>query len=160
MRQQVPVYVTNPDFVFAGEYPVPRFAAGAFAVCLSTLFHKLTGQNLDITYMGKPTGITFNYARQLLQRQRAAQTAREPSSGRGPGAGQAWQDVHFDSLFMVGDNPAADIRGANAAGAPWQSVLVRTGVFQGTENDPHDQAKHVVADVGEAVELVLAHAAQ
>ena len=28
---------------------------------------------------------------------------------------------------MIGDNPAADIRGANAAEGPWRSILVRTG---------------------------------
>ena len=28
---------------------------------------------------------------------------------------------------MIGDNPAADIRGANAAAGAWRSVLVRTG---------------------------------
>ena len=28
---------------------------------------------------------------------------------------------------MIGDNPAADIRGANAAQGPWRSILVRTG---------------------------------
>jgi len=33
------------------------------------------------------------------------------------------------------DNPASDVRGANAAGGPWRSVLVRTGVFHGAGND-------------------------
>ena len=33
------------------------------------------------------------------------------------------------------DNPASDVRGANAAGGPWRSVLVRTGVFHGSGND-------------------------
>ena len=32
---------------------------------------------------------------------------------------------------QVGDNPASDVRGANRAGPPWVSVLVRTGVFSG-----------------------------
>ena len=33
----------------------------------------------------------------------------------------------FSGIFAVGDNPAADVRGANAAGPPWVSCLVRTG---------------------------------
>ncbi len=33
----------------------------------------------------------------------------------------------FSGIFAVGDNPAADVRGANLAGPPWVSVLVRTG---------------------------------
>ena len=57
---------------------------------------------------------------------------------------------------MVGDNPRSDIRGANAAGAPWHSVLVRTGVFRGGENDADDPAKTVVAGVKEAIDMVLA----
>ena len=28
---------------------------------------------------------------------------------------------------MIGDNPAADVRGANRAGDPWRSILVCTG---------------------------------
>ena len=33
----------------------------------------------------------------------------------------------FSSIFAVGDNPRADVRGANAALHPWTSILVRTG---------------------------------
>lgn len=32
-------------------------------------------------------------------------------------------------IFMIGDNPASDIRGANAKG--WVSILVKSGVFSG-----------------------------
>ncbi len=44
---------------------------------------------------------------------------------------------------QVGDNPAADVRGANRAGPPWVSVLVRTGVFSGPpgSNSPKDPAQ-------------------
>ena len=30
-------------------------------------------------------------------------------------------------IYMIGDNPAADVRGANSAGDPWRSILVCTG---------------------------------
>ena len=33
----------------------------------------------------------------------------------------------FSGIFAVGDNPRADVRGANAALHPWTSILVRTG---------------------------------
>ena len=62
-------------------------------------------------------------------------------------------------VFMVGDNPRADIRGANAAGAPWTSVLVQTGVFKpspGVPNDPVDPAALVVPSVVEAVDAIVA----
>ena len=34
----------------------------------------------------------------------------------------------FTDIYMVGDNPESDIKGANDNG--WQSILLRTGVFQ------------------------------
>jgi ribonucleotide monophosphatase NagD (HAD superfamily) len=54
---------------------------------------------------------------------------------------------------MIGDNPAVDIKGANDSG--FVSVLVRTGVFEGEDNDKDDPAKYVVKDVSEAVDLIL-----
>lgn len=58
---------------------------------------------------------------------------------------------------MIGDNPHSDIHGANDAGSPWVSVLVRTGVFQGKhgDNSEHHPAKIVVAHVGDAVRAGL-----
>ena len=53
---------------------------------------------------------------------------------------------------MVGDNPAVDIKGANDSGLV--SILVRTGVFNGGENDIENPAKFVVKDVFEAVNLI------
>ena len=46
---------------------------------------------------------------------------------------------HGMTIYAIGDNPTSDIRGANAAGERWRSVLVRTGVFRSeAENDPVD----------------------
>ncbi len=54
-------------------------------------------------------------------------------------------DVSFKECTceQVGDNPAADVRGANRAGPPWVSVLVRTGVFSGQpgSNSAEDPAQ-------------------
>ena len=59
-------------------------------------------------------------------------------------------------FFGVGDNPKSDIRGANAAGDDWQSILVRTGLFQSEQsNDHHDPADHVCHSVVEAVNFIL-----
>lgn len=46
---------------------------------------------------------------------------------------------------MIGDNPASDIRGANEKG--WESILVRSGVFRGEDNDKIDKGKYVVDDM-------------
>lgn len=58
-------------------------------------------------------------------------------------------------IYMVGDNPAADIRGAQNAGSPWVSVLVRTGVFSDqVKNSSEDPADIVSNDVLEFVDSV------
>ena len=59
--------------------------------------------------------------------------------------------------YGIGDNPHADVRGANNAGEHWRSILVCTGVFQGTplQNDEVDMADKVAFDVFEAVKHIL-----
>lgn len=47
----------------------------------------------------------------------------QPRRGRGMGP----LATPFSGIYAVGDNPAADVRGANRAGHPWVSVLVQTG---------------------------------
>lgn len=89
---------------------------------LRVLFFSTTG--------GKPSKATYDYSSSLLFS--AIQAARE---------GHSNVDLHgktsptFEGrVYMVGDNPASDIAGANGFG--WESILVRTGVFRGKdEND-------------------------
>lgn len=45
---------------------------------------------------------------------------------------------------MMGDNPKADIRGANTAG--WYSFLTQTGIHQSEENDSNDPATFLVSN--------------
>lgn len=61
----------------------------------------------------------------------------------------------FSAIFAIGDNPAADVCGANLAGPPWVSVLVRTGVFREGGNSCSDPAHVVVSDVLAAVQAGL-----
>jgi ribonucleotide monophosphatase NagD (HAD superfamily) len=125
---------------------VQRLAAGAFTRTLEFLFHHLTGNRLVVQEFGKPLPVTFNFAMDKLLKWKA-------QCGFG--------DDPFSTVFMVGDNPRADVRGANTAGLPWQSVLVETGVFKPTRehpNDPIDPAKFVCKGVEEAVAVVLAAA--
>jgi len=37
----VPVYFSNPDMLWANEFPVPRLGQGAFAACLATLHQEV-----------------------------------------------------------------------------------------------------------------------
>ena len=139
-EQRVPLYISNSDITFAGAHAVPRLAGGAFTLQLEALWEEVCGTPLTVTRFGKPHGVTFAYARSQVE-------VWAKSRGMFPAAG-------FHTLFMTGDNPRADIRGANAAGPPWRSVLVRSGIFQGG-NDAMDPAHVVVDGVGDAVTHIL-----
>ncbi|OMO91398.1 HAD-superfamily hydrolase, subfamily IIA, CECR5 [Corchorus olitorius] len=43
----------------------------------------------------------------------------------------------FQTLYMIGDNPLVDIKGARQAGHPWFPILTRTGVFKGNPHSNH-----------------------
>lgn len=85
------------------------------------------------TSFGKPHATTYQFAEQLLDSASA---------------------VNKRSVYAVGDNPAADIQGANGYG--WTSVLVRTGVFTGKGNSDEFPANIVCENVEEAVEKIIA----
>mmetsp|Transcript_23066 Transcript_23066/g.57020 ORF Transcript_23066/g.57020 Transcript_23066/m.57020 type:complete len:182 (+) Transcript_23066:559-1104(+) len=121
-----------------------RFGQGAFTTALEHLFEKLHGRPLPVTYYGKPNAVVYRYATRILE----AEVRRIRSL-------PAADNVTFDRIYAIGDNPKADVRGANRAGLPWTSVLVRTGVFSGEDNDPDDPAHIVSHDVHAAVKMIV-----
>ena len=180
--QVIPYYASNDDLTFAGVHPVPRLAAGAFTHALAALFKEVTGTALSVRQYGKPTGETFRFAEGHAARWAGIAEALRWGGGGGcgdGGAGGAHAELSaeaqaaaacalveaggappptaaFERIWHVGDNPRADVRGANAAGGPWASILVRTGIFQGAGNDDVDPADLVVEGVGDAVDHILA----
>ena len=131
----------------------------------------MTGAPLQVKHYGKPHPEPYRLAEQLLlrQAQRLGFAASAPAAAIGEAetaAGTAASSsatsstaaaaprLPFSAIYAIGDNPAADVRGANAAGAPWVSVLVtQTGVA--TRDSPHDPAQVVVPDVEAAVDAAL-----
>ena len=77
--------------------------------------------------------------------------------GAAAGGGPAASGL-LSRVYMIGDNPASDIAGANAFRSPfgssWRSVLVRSGVYTGGE--PAEQPQVIVEDALEAVRWALA----
>ncbi|KAI7830326.1 HAD-like domain-containing protein [Gamsiella multidivaricata] len=142
-KQSVPIYFSNPDVVWSNEYPVPRFGQGTFKLCLEKIYKNLTGQELEFTTFGKPMTTTYQYAETLLNRI----SPFPPTSDGQPSK---------RTVYAVGDNPYADIAGANAYG--WDSVLVKTGVFRtkGYENHHVHPATAVVDHVEDAVRWIFA----
>ncbi|KAI8923782.1 HAD-like domain-containing protein [Entophlyctis helioformis] len=137
--QSLPLYFSNSDFVWSNDYPVNRFAQGAFRLALEALYVELTGgQTLQYTKFGKPEHATYKYATDMLQ---AYARTLWPN-----------EELPCRKVYAVGDNPASDIHGANQHG--WESILVRTGVWKESHGHNHG-AGHVVHDVQEAVHWAL-----
>ncbi|KAF9390493.1 hypothetical protein CPB97_009085 [Podila verticillata] len=139
-KQSVPLYFSNADLVWSNEFPVPRFAQGTFRTCLERIYKDLTGNDLQYTLYGKPHTTTFKYAESVLNR--IAPVHAGPDGV-----------LRKRTVYMIGDNPYADIAGANGYG--WNSLLVRTGVFEGEGNHHIHPATAVVDDVEEAVRWIL-----
>ncbi|KAI9193192.1 HAD-like domain-containing protein [Polychytrium aggregatum] len=139
--QSVPIYFSNPDFVWSNEYPVNRFAQGAFRLALERLYQELKGVPLQYTQFGKPTEKTYRFAEAVME-----EYALKAGKLAGPAKIRR-------KIYGIGDNPASDIEGANRNG--WHSILVRTGVWrQDLHGDDHG-AVHVVDHVEDAVQLLL-----
>lgn len=130
LRTAPKIFNSNEDLEFASEFDHPRLAQGVFLHCLEMMHEKCPGQlgALELTRFGKPYRRTFEYCEQQLP--------------------------HANKFYMIGDNPQADIRGANNAGEQWNSVLVLSGMTK--QNSLLDPADFVEPNVGEAVKMILA----
>ncbi|KAI9031695.1 HAD-like domain-containing protein [Phycomyces nitens] len=135
--QQIPLYFSNNDIIWSTDFPAPRLGQGSFKVALEQLYETLTDQKLRSTSFGKPHGTTYAYAEHVIK-------------NLAPGG---CSDESKPRVYAVGDNPAADIKGANAYG--WTSILVRTGVFTEPGNSLIYPADAVCKHVEEAVEWAI-----
>ncbi|KAH8802866.1 HAD-like domain-containing protein [Xylogone sp. PMI_703] len=145
---QPKLYYSNPDVFWATSYHLPRLGQGGFQAAIDGIWQKVTqGATLDRTVIGKPHTETYDYAEKVLNKHRAELLG---VSGR--------KISPLKRVFMIGDNPESDIRGANEFNSPlnteWTSVLVKTGVYvEGTV--PTYQPKVIVDDVFAAVKWAL-----
>ena len=167
-RQPVQLFVCNFDFYFAAANAPPRFGPGAFLAALEALHAAADAAAgitphvpLEIVRHGKPHPPAYEIAVRKLERLIASKKQQEGSDSP--------VSVSLKHVYALGDNPASDVRGANAAGGPWRSVLVRTGVWKGTkrkeggsssvyeraENDERDPAHFVCEDAAEAIDMIL-----
>lgn len=133
----VPIFFSNDDLLWANSYSLPRFGQGAFRHMVEALYYQTTGGlELERTIIGKPHKLTYEYADKVLR-----DWVKDSSDP-------------VDEVFMVGDNPASDILGANRFG--WKSLLVRTGVFKDDDLiDIVSKPTKILNNVEEAVEFGL-----
>lgn len=139
VSQRIPIYFSQGDLLCPTEHPTPRMSQGAFRIGLEAMYRALTGVDLERVVYGKPELATYKYADEVMA---------------------SWMDeLHGEerlpeNIYMVGDNPASDIIGGNMYG--WNTCLVRTGVFQGGDNDENNPANFgVFPNVLEAVQTAL-----
>lgn len=141
---------SNPDLFWAAGYHMPRLGQGGFRSALDGIWAETTdGAKLEKTVIGKPYELTYRYGEKVLQKHRAELLGKSLPSRSVP---------KLEKVFMVGDNPESDIRGANEFQSPdgteWTSILVKSGVFRdGTI--PKYQPKVIVDDVLAAVRWAL-----
>ncbi|KAK2866847.1 hypothetical protein QQF64_022477 [Cirrhinus molitorella] len=94
----IPVLACNMDLQWMAEAKNPRFGHGMFLVCLESIYKKITGCELKYeALIGKPSVVTYNYAELLIRKQAEKLGWTRP----------------VERLYAIGDNPMADIYGAN-----------------------------------------------
>lgn len=146
---QPPLIFSNADLFWSTTYHQPRFGQGAFQAAVAGVWSQVTGGvELRRTVFGKPFATTYQYAERVLNSHRQALLG-------GGGGGKA---APLKTVYMVGDNPESDIRGANdfsSAETEWASVLVKTGVWSQERGAPTHKPKMIVDDVKAAVEWAL-----
>ncbi|KAI0166740.1 HAD-like domain-containing protein [Hypoxylon sp. FL1284] len=139
VSQRIPIYFSQGDLLCPTEHWTPRMSQGAFRIGLEAMYKALTGTDLERVVYGKPETATYKYADEVLT------SWMEQLHG---------EEKLPENIYMIGDNPASDIIGGNMYG--WNTCLVRTGVFQGGDNDENNPANFgVFPNVLEAVQTAL-----
>lgn len=139
VESRIPIYFSQGDMLCPTEHPFPRMSQGTFRIGLEAMYRALTGVDLERVVYGKPELATYKYADEVM----ASWMEQLHGEERLP-----------QNIYMVGDNPASDIIGGNMYG--WNTCLVRTGVFQGGDNDENNPANFgVFVNVLEAVKTAI-----
>lgn len=157
ISQRIPIYFSQGDLLCPTEHPTPRMSQGAFRIGLEAMYKALTGEELERVVYGKPEMATYKYADEVMA---------------------SWMEkLHGEeklpkNIYMIGDNPASDIIGGVSSDSllmlmiivliilqnlyGWNTCLVRTGVFQGGDNDENNPANFgVFKNVLEAIKTAI-----
>ncbi|XBI70952.1 hypothetical protein VPH35_065306 [Triticum aestivum] len=145
---QPPLYFSADDLEYQAAFPSERLGMGAFRIALESIFNQVNDVPLKYTSYGKPNPFVFKNAANILEK--IVMDMYPNSQPR-----NEVQDHQFSTIYMIGDNPKVDINGVLKAGPPWSSVLTRTGVFRGNDNDPKFPADLVVDTVDDAISCIL-----
>ncbi|KAL7228764.1 hypothetical protein ACSBR2_007457 [Camellia fascicularis] len=125
---QPALYFAADDLEYQAAFPAERLGMGAFRIALESIFNRIHHSALEYTSFGKPNPFVFKNAETIL---RQIQAFCHDDNVVGI---EDMVSLDFKTLYMIGDNPVVDIKGAQQAGHPWFSILTRTGVFREKEN--------------------------
>ncbi|KAI3817703.1 hypothetical protein L1987_11501 [Smallanthus sonchifolius] len=149
-EHQPHMYFAADDLDYQAAFPSERLGMGAFRISLESIFNSIHHKPLKYTSFGKPNPFVFKNAESILMQLKSSTSDADLN-----GDYKDMKSHHFETLYMIGDNPLVDIKGARQAGHPWFSILTRTGVFKGKVNHTDYPADQVVDTVEEAVEFIL-----
>ncbi|KAK3702102.1 hypothetical protein LTR37_015077 [Vermiconidia calcicola] len=144
---QPPLYYSNPDLWWAASYHLNRLGQGGFQHAFEGLWKGVTGgAELAKTIIGKPSQATYEFSENRLRHHRK----------------RLWGNIGLNDplrrVYMVGDNPESDIRGANNYDSPhgsrWTSILVKTGVHR-PGKEPSCKPDIILENVQEAVQWAV-----
>lgn len=124
-NEQPRVYLSNPDLIWSTAWHRPRLGMGAFNEALAAVWKQVTnGADMFPKMLGKPNPMAYAAAEEVLNNERLERFARMDYLPNAP----------LERVYMVGDNPMSDIRGANSYQSPnatlWNSILVCTGLSE------------------------------
>ncbi|KAL5569209.1 hypothetical protein UlMin_025784 [Ulmus minor] len=147
--RQPPLYFAADDLEYQAAFPSERLGMGAFRIALENVFNRVHHDTLEYISFGKPNPFVFKNAEAILRKLQPSYHDDYNINDGEPGS------QSFRTIYMIGDNPSVDIKGAKQAGSPWFSILTRTGVFKGKDNHAEFPADLVVDTVEEAVDYIL-----
>lgn len=148
--KQPQLFFSNPDLFWSTAYHQPRLGQGALQAALVGIWREITGgKELKRRTMGKPFRQTYEYAERVLKGHWESMLGIDDGRKTAP----------LRRVYMVGDNPETDIKGANDFNSPtgmaWTSILVRTGVWREERGSPAYPPKAIADDVSSAIEWAL-----
>ncbi|TXG49625.1 hypothetical protein EZV62_025500 [Acer yangbiense] len=99
---QPPLYFAADDLEYQAAFPSERLGMGAFRIALESIFNRIHHRPLEYVTFGKPNPFVFKNAETILSQFMPSCLAAKGDTGSYP----------FETLYMIGDNPMVDIKGA------------------------------------------------